>query len=359
MSERVFLRRRGFTLVELLVVIAIIGVLVALLLPAVQAAREAARRITCSNNMKQLGLALHNYHDTNKTFPQGKGGTPQRSMRYNANIALLPYFEQQALADMIWANSAGHSVPWANNQIWTTELSTLRCPSDNFQFETAQFSHRMGKTNYLLSAGDTIQGDARWGGTGNQAPLGTRGMFGYVLGYKFADVTDGTSNTIFMAERLVTEFNLGTRTNVRINRGTVWNTHTGAALRGNPSLCLTEVGPGGYYATPATVKGFTGDRWGDGNFERTFVQIVLAPNGPSCSHAGGAGGNATSALITPSSNHPGGVQVLLVDGSVRFVSETINAGNPGAAAPNSGPSPYGVWGAMGTRSGDESAQLQN
>lgn len=350
---------RGFTLVELLVVIAIIGVLVALLLPAVQQAREAARRMQCTNGLKQLGLALHNYHDTYQAFPIGKGGTPQVNHRFGAIVGLLPFIEQQNLYAQIWSIPQGHSAPHTNNAIWNTEIRSLRCPSDDFTWEAppiAQSAYRTGKTNYMFSTGDTIRGDARWGSSSSTTPMPTRGMFGYLVAHKFSDVVDGTSNTIFMAERLITEFMQGQRSQVRLNAGTAWNAHSGSDLANNPSLCMTEVGPGGYYANPGDVKGFTGDRWADGNVERTFFQTVLPPNGPSCSAGGGAGGNAENCLIPPGSNHPGGVMALLGDGSVRFFSDTVDTGNLGAPTQNSGPSAYGVWGAMGTRNGGEARQ---
>jgi prepilin-type processing-associated H-X9-DG protein len=149
----------------------------------------------------------------------------------------------------------------------------------------------------------------------------------------------------------------GTKSQVKINAGTVWNTHTGPALAANPSLCMGEIGIGGMYATPTTVKGFTGDRWADGNVERSFIWTVIAPNGPSCSAGGGVGGNALAAIIPPSSNHPGGVHALFGDGSVQFISDSIDTGNLGLPTQNAGPSRYGVWGALGTKSGSESVQL--
>jgi prepilin-type N-terminal cleavage/methylation domain-containing protein/prepilin-type processing-associated H-X9-DG protein len=354
-------RNRGFTLVELLVVIAIIGVMVGLLLPAVQAAREAARRMSCTNNMKQIGLSLHNYHDSFQAFPYGKGGTPQWTMRYNTAIGILGYMEQQPLYELIWSRPQGHSNAWTNNEIWRTQIAAYRCPSDNESYDSSISgnSFQVGRNSYRLSAGDSVgDGNGRWGGTTNQNPVNTRGMFGYVRQYKFNHVIDGTSNTVFLAEKLIQDYHQGRLTRVKVNGGTVWNTHTGPTLRANPGICLTEV-VGGWYADPTKVKGFSGDRWGDGNFERTFIQTILPPNGPSCSAGGGVGGNATDSIATVSSNHPGGAHVLMVDGSVQFITDSINTGNLGLPAANSGPSNYGVWGALGTKDGGETVQLPN
>src|SRR6266436_5426487 len=175
----------GFTLVELLVVIAIIGVLVALLLPAVQAAREAARRSQCSNNLKQFGLALHNYHDTFKVFPPRRGGTntaagssadPTRTFanydRLSAFVALLPFYEQKALADAIAAGgktSTGMQIPsngpaaWYSGSAagiydpWKTQIKMLLCPSDKFVIPSGNSNN--AKNSYAFSLGDTVGGN--------------------------------------------------------------------------------------------------------------------------------------------------------------------------------------------------------
>jgi prepilin-type N-terminal cleavage/methylation domain-containing protein len=166
MSER-RTRVRGLTLVELLVVIAIIGVLVSLLLPAVQAAREAARRMQCGSNLKQLGLALHNYHDTYGTFPYRQGGTgqpaPGEGGPGNGNagggfIVLLPFFEQGPLYDQIAADGFGPR-PWdANYAPWQVGISTLVCPSDQapVTIHDAWYGNHEGRTNYNFSSGDWI-----------------------------------------------------------------------------------------------------------------------------------------------------------------------------------------------------------
>lgn len=371
MSVTVRRPHQAFTLVELLVVIAIIGVLIALLLPAVQAAREAARRSQCSNNLKQLGLALHNYHDTYNAFPIGKGGPdPMNTLhRYNALIGMLPFFEQQPAYDQIYALTGAAKATYQNVAPWTTEFPVLRCPSDNFSwqpFPVGDLPYKTGYNNYRFCIGDTIRtittssgGDVRWGScrvAGCWTPFDTRGCFGYLMSVRLADVLDGTSNTIVMGERVIGEFHRGTKTQVRVNEGTVPGKYTPNALAANPSLCLAEVGPGGWYLNPAGVDSFSGDRWADGAFNRCMFNTVIGPNGPSCTYGSSpasTSGNARGGLMTASSRHPGGVQVLMGDGSVRFVSETIDTGNLSAPAQTAGPSAYGVWGALGTRSGSE------
>lgn len=199
-------RSRGFTLIELLVVIAIIAVLIALLLPAVQQAREAARRTQCKNNLKQLGLALHNYHDTFNTFtpratgsdcPGGSGGNCQWKSGF---VGLLPFFEQAPLFQKIAAGGQmengntyppGGPTPWDGGYPpWRQQLTMLVCPSD---VSPSQSSFGIGVTNYMFSVGDSIR-FGHWERTG-------RGLFPQVRGTRFGDITDGTSNTIAMGER--------------------------------------------------------------------------------------------------------------------------------------------------------------
>jgi prepilin-type N-terminal cleavage/methylation domain-containing protein len=359
---------RGFTLIELLVVIAIIAVLIALLLPAVQQAREAARRTQCRNNLKQLGLALHNYHDVFGMFPLGRTGTHLQNRRIGGFVGLLPYLDQAPLYNAIWADG-GAIAAHINNVNWNTEIAMLRCPSDNFRWAAppvAQSAYRNGKTNYRFSGGDSIwapttgsirgnQGNAFGNATANTQgmPTPTRGMFGYNVGIPIRDCVDGTSNTIAMAEHVVAEFMLGQKSAVRLIEGTVWDVYPAATLRDNPGVCLAEIGAGGMYRDPAVVKGFHGDRWGEGYFERIFFNTVLPPNGPSCCQGGGAGGNCETNVITPSSYHTGGIHALMTDGAVRFISENIHTGNLGSPQVNSGPSPYGIWGALGTKDGSE------
>jgi prepilin-type N-terminal cleavage/methylation domain-containing protein len=350
--EAEFIMRRhhlGFTLVELLVVIAIIGVLVALLLPAVQQAREAARRMQCSNQLKQLGLALHNYHDTHNVFPARAAGTTgpdgdsnHNSGRLSGQISLLPYIEQQAMYDAIAQGPPPFGRrTWTDWGPWNVSPAMLRCPSDNFNGD------RVDINNYRMSMGDSV--------VNLREAREIRGLFAKLSWYGFRDIVDGSSNTIAMAERNVTSFNYGTRSGlIPVKEGVAVGF---GGLGANPLECYTAV-DGQFYADPATVKGRGGWWWQDGQAERLGFNTVLPPNAPACVDAGESGDGQTM-VITPNSNHPGGVMTLRADGSTHFVPETIDTGNLGLPAVTNGPSPYGVWGALGSKSGREPGSAGN
>jgi prepilin-type N-terminal cleavage/methylation domain-containing protein/prepilin-type processing-associated H-X9-DG protein len=357
-AGRAGLKRPAFTLVELLVVIAIIGVLVALLLPAVQAAREAARRTQCINNLKQLGLANHNYHDTYGALPYRRGGTCcwisgapsgiNNAQRLSPFVPLMPYYEQGAMYDQIRAGdvangiSPGGPYAWAGWAVWNNAPAMLRCPSDAGGMTVAQ-SH-----SYAFSMGDSVTG-LNPGYTGRN-----RGIFGQVT--RFADIMDGTSNTIMMSERTRALTNSGPAVvganQVEVVLG-IANEIAGSST--NPQICLSAaVTNGRYFTAGVNVKGRWGHMYTDGQAERVGFNTVLPPNAPSCSQGNNVNSDNTEGLYPPSSRHPGGVNVLLADGSTRFISQTINTGNLAAPPVGAGQSPYGVWGALGSISGSES-----
>lgn len=344
----------AFTLVELLVVIAIIGILVALLLPAVQAAREAARRMQCTNNQKQLGIALHNYHDTYKTFVPRKQGTTGCSDtncnrgRASGFIGLLPFIEQTAMYDAIRAGDPTFTPviqPWGREAwggwpVWDRAPTNLRCPSANLN--TALLT----AVNYRFCVGDTI--------TNNRDATTVRGMFATTIGAKFGDVTDGTSNTLAMSEGSITNYDLGTQAGQLRPAEGIMTGFSGLAT--TPIQCLASVA-GGYYANPALLKGRSGWRWTDGQAEKIAFTTVLPPNAPSCIDGSNTAGDGQNTIMSPNSNHPGGVVVLRVDGSVSFISNTVDTGNLNAASVTAGASPYGVWGALGSKAGGESVNV--
>ena len=354
-------RRRGFTLVELLVVIAIIGILIALLLPAVQAAREAARRAQCSNNMKQIGLALHNYHATYGCFVYGRGGTSGvASPSSNDNflgpwVSLLPFMEQTPLYDTITA-PYGTYPAWGPSPLttaydpWRVQVQTLLCPSDATGIG-GRTDANICWTNMMHSRGDQIY--RNHGGGNNWSTRNPRGIFAPLNGatIKMASVRDGSSNTVAFSEKLICVVRNAVKGGIATNV---------SGIDDNPTLCLARVAADGQTLTGSTqgAGSSTGKRAHNHHPARSGFTTVLAPNGPTCTE----GTFGARAIATPTSYHPGGVNVTLVDGSVRFVSETIDTGNLGAASPGAESlgadslgmmSPYGVWGALGSRAGGE------
>jgi prepilin-type N-terminal cleavage/methylation domain-containing protein/prepilin-type processing-associated H-X9-DG protein len=300
--------RRRFTLVELMVVIAVIGILVGLLLPAVQAAREAARRMQCTNNLKQLALSLHNYHDAHDRFPFASGGTtpPSGSPGYSAVSLLLPYLEQAPLY-----NSIDFKFPLiapVNAPARLQEIHLFRCPSDrpNPQPQAG------GAINYMAN-----KGSLHWWSHPSQ-----NGVFIPNVSYKFRDIIDGTSNTAAFCERPLTDGNNGV-VNLRAD------VFLGTGDPGSPDEAIEMC-----YATDASNLAnqfplFMGAPWMNG--QHTYLHVDT-PNRRSC------GFYPTKATMPPSSNHTGGVNLSLCDGSVRFVSEGIDRV---------------TWRAIGSRNGGE------
>jgi prepilin-type N-terminal cleavage/methylation domain-containing protein len=300
---------RGFTLVELLVVIAIIGILIALLLPAVQAAREAARRTQCVNNMKQIGLALHNYHDTYKTFPVsaiwGTPNVPANQMATGQPVAfhhtwvtmILPFMEQQPLYDTVNFN-----LPAWGQSIVGTRVDNLHCPSDGGALDTPADTSGIEFTNYPGSMGYHW-----WYG-----PPQIRGVLNIEKPVRIAHITDGTSNTVAVCERYSRGFDGG---QVRTNG-------TGAPRSMSSAPVFTPAFLGTSYAGWPTNEGGT-DRFADvdGTFPKVsgqwFRNHAYTPIYMTY-------GGLNSHWFGPSSQHPGGANHLLSDGSVRFIAETMN-----------------------------------
>lgn len=354
--------RKGFTLVELLVVIAIIGILVGLLLPAVQAAREAARRMQCSNNMKQLGLALHNYAAAYKHFPAGKGGTfwngssndTGNRYRLSGFIAILPFAEQSAMYNNIQAGDGtvvpGGPAAWVGWAPWNVAPNFLRCPSDT----GARPSTR--EISYAMCKGDLIHNNLN-------EMNNVRGIFNTRVYHRFADITDGTSNTIAYSELLCSyPIPNGGEIGVAVNARAVPHNKGIARAVGDvslsPQLCYT-VTDGQYFVAGTVVHARRGLNWTDGQIGYTGFNTVLPPNGPGCSERGNWG-DQNDVIAPPASQHTGGVNVALADGSVQFMSENIDTGNLTlgytSSAPT-GPSVYGVWGALGTMNAGDLATI--
>jgi len=341
--------RRGFTLIELLVVIAIIAVLIGLLLPAVQSAREAARRIQCVNNLKQFGLGLHNYHDSAGSFPMMNGaayqnfpGSPSTYTEwgvFGAHAFLLPYLEQGPLynscnfdwTSYIFPDGTGNGPQSATNlTVWKTKVASFMCPSDG----------EVGINNINSYQGNC--GTGNWDETNNDS----NGIFANRTAYSIAQVPDGTSNTIAATEALVGSS--GTKRNRWFKSGVLNGNFPNnlqvrdirqnfAALMALAAQCQTEI----TNPSPFSNKGYC---WQVGAPGFTMTYINLTPNASMFTYStcrftctDGCGVDFGQFQI-PSSNHPGGVNVVYADGSVRFLKDTIN---------------QMTWIALGSRDGSE------
>ena len=361
--------KKAFTLVELLVVIAIIGMLVALLLPAVQAAREAARRMQCANHMKQWALAAHNHHDIFDAIPAAQNQLKKDGHgSFSATVKLLPFMEQQAVYEGVreldnpWPTAAEDPT---NPRYSHANISTIRCPSDTVIKDPvlvpasgtgAVYGTRTQRvTNIAVCYGDGAN-NLRQNRTGQTTgDVSTRGMFYWGNARNFSFASDGTSNTLLISESVV-----ASKAASREVRGGI--AHVSGIDTGdwtfNPLVCQAQTQQGGLFTVAPTHSQWRHGRWLDGGVLYSGFNTIMPPNGMSCvSHA--TDGDAPG-FYTANSNHTGGVNVARLDGSGNFVSNSVDTnGLPAAQQGNylEGASPYGVWGAMGTPRGGESRSL--
>lgn len=300
-------KRCGFTLIELLVVIAIIAILIALLLPAVQMAREAARRTQCKNNLKQLGLALHNYHETHSRLPLLASDSVYG---YSPSAQLLPYIDQANLHNLIDFRQPLLSGPaWAATlnpafaDIAGLALPLFMCPSDagNVYYTDSNGDIWAG-TNYMVNGGSGL--NTQYCSTAND------GLFWRGSSTQFRDITDGTSNTIFMAETLFGDRGPDTTTLTNSDR------QMKRVSGGGPCAATSD----DLVARTATrYEGRRAGSWLRSIGYHTLVHGYYPPNSyqPDVAHHG-------EVISGARSWHIGGVNVLLCDGSVRFLSENID-----------------------------------
>ncbi len=388
----------GFTLVELLVVIAIIGVLVGLLLPAVQAAREAARRMSCSNNFKQIGLAIHNYHSAYDNMPldgtgtynfsgalydtpaPGPGGGGNSYNRISFLVGILPFIEQQAMWQQISNPYVTTGGVWqamgplptttvaklAANPYdpWITDVAGYRCPSD-----PGKGLPSLGRTNFAACWGDANHATRDAESYVNQAGVSnathvsyvnaaSRGAFVYRKKMAFRDILDGLSNTIMCGEIMTDLGDKDIRSTPAYAGGRTaaqWN--VGGLLR-----CRAGIDPqrpkfwSASQTINASIEDRRGSKWMAANALYTAFFTMLPPNSELCHH----GNYHEEYLASISSRHQGGAHVLMGDGAVKFLTDSIEAGNVNSAQvtihnylPPGSQSPFGLWGSLGTRASHE------
>jgi prepilin-type N-terminal cleavage/methylation domain-containing protein len=367
--------RAAFTLVELLVVIAIIGVLVGLLLPAVQTAREAARRSSCTNNLKQVALATQNYQDAKRQLPAISAGSccwvsgqnNNNGGRRSAYVDLLPFMEESAMFESIQGGVGGlpRGGPYGFSawSVWDTAPASLRCPSDR-----ASVTSNPAGFNYVLCLGDATgrhgAGLALDNSTTGRFHLarGLWAMAAYVSGtqatsgVRYKECTDGLSKTLLLSERVRSPLAMDVRQGGLVSNGSI-RTKDGIAIV-DPNNCRT-IGPD-FLPAGQQYKITSGVRWTDGAAENIGFTAHLPPNSASCTlEVSTNPQTARWMTLSATSEHPGGVTVALGDGAVKFVSDyiSVTTANSGAVNTSTTPSTYSVWGSLGSKAGTESASV--
>jgi prepilin-type N-terminal cleavage/methylation domain-containing protein/prepilin-type processing-associated H-X9-DG protein len=353
-------RRSGFTLIELLVVIAIIAVLIALLLPAVQAAREAARRAQCTNNLKQLGLAVHNYLSSNDVLPlmctYPAGSTQSSGWSYGWPLALTSALEQTTIFNSfnfsvgVFGNAAGETIQHGNDTLIAIQLSVLICPSDasgvrpQAPWAVTNYVGNYGGPGQIKGlTGTIVPSSLGWGpDQGNAGPV------------RLASITDGTSNTALFSERLIGVANATPATFFRSNINYKRAVFVGPSVGGGQDAGATAAQQ--YIQAcqnlPATTPAL--NTYGSGCYWLASYPLHVVindylhaspPNTTTCQNPQGSFVTTSfiffsnpSGTAPPTSNHPGGVNLALADGSVRFVKDSVG---------------LLPWWALGTRAGGE------
>ncbi len=367
------MRKNGFTLIDLIGVLVIAALIAGLVFPSVQPSREAARRTACANQLKRLGVALQQYHDTHNVLPGHKFG-PGGEDRISGLTLLLPHLGHEAvfneIAEAKWQKAwrlekvAADGRPVLDDDEkqapgpYCTMISEFLCPTDPHGFDRVPFM--LGYNNYVFSHGDWITG---------QNEKFSRGAFIPGNWIDYEAVVDGLSNTLAMSERCVCPERdhqiyspeirgvvgktieelperISVKGAVRLDLGEA----VGENLeRQDVGLCW-KTAEDGYFVGDENIirinRSWTGGRWADGQHFFTATNTIMPPNGPSCATRGN---DQSPLLAPPTSYHVTCVNALMLDGQVRFISNDINCGGDysGKKCVKKGPSPFGVWGALG------------
>lgn len=339
---------------------ACVALLLSLGIPAVLRARESARHVQCKNNLKQWGVALHNYHDAHQYFPPYAGGTTENGERLSGRVMLINYLN----SNRVWfeirrMKGQGGDPMTLRVPSMPPENPVFLCPSSDIPPQVDGQSH----ASYVFCAGDQLDFRDEEGNGDGVANFPnrerTRGGFGWRHCIRKRDITDGASYTLAIAER-----DLGQRNVPRDLRGRV-----AAVTATSPADCVALVSQGKYQSTVQILPELMGERWASGHPFYSVFLTAVPPNGPSCAASAPPGGPSVGGWFTASSRHPNGVNVLLFDGGTRFINETINTGDlrttkPRPKIPIPPPMPgnmfrehwqpfrtessYGIWGMLGT-----------
>jgi prepilin-type N-terminal cleavage/methylation domain-containing protein/prepilin-type processing-associated H-X9-DG protein len=332
------MRRRGFTLIELLVVIAIIAVLIALLLPAVQAAREAARRSQCVNNLKQLGLAIQNYHDVHGEIPPTSSGGSPASLGPTNNFSMkgriLPFVEQQVMFNAL--NMSFNSETPQNYTVRVQKISVFLCPSDGnvpgstvtaSQLPAGAVAQVAGYSSYPNNFGTIRDGFAKNGAGWTDGPADKMGTSNDGPDIKYSMITDGLSQTAMWSEFIMG----GGQTNAALGqdgRSMIYGKLGNGAGFSDTSF---PYGPAGFQQIVDLCQNQTTQKYNDQKGQEWLdhqmgyggaYSHLMTPNKKSCSFDGF---HTDSGIITASSNHSGGVNLGMMDGSVKFIKDSISA----------------------------------
>lgn len=337
-------RRRAYTLIELIVIVGIIGVLIGLLVPSIRSARLAAMRVQCQNNLRQVGLALHNYHDAHEVFPPGRlrSRVDGRGQCWSAYAQLLPFLEQDMIFSTINFQQNPEARPSAaypaNNTALTTTINTLTCPVDAHEPVPGQ----VGTLSYLLNTGNTYAISPR-----NPGRVPVTGVFFENSAVRFADLADGSSQTVFVSETIRSEPSTPSTWDGRGSHHAFVLTRGSDDEKAGPELTdpATQCSGEGLILLPAQ-----GRSWAFAAPGVSLYNHVRPPNDPRVGCRGGlpysdrtnADWDRLSHDIGAQSHHPSGVNALFGDASVRFVRNPVDPA---------------IWSAVGSRAGGEAASV--